>query len=45
MKLQIFIIKKISNVDSYHTDLAVISLDSALTKDDSYCLQVFFKRV
>ena len=37
--------KKISNVDSYHTDLAVISLDSALKKDDSYYLQVFFKRV
>ena len=45
MKLQIFIIKKIANVVSCHTDLAVISLDSALKKDDSYCLQVFFKRV
>ena len=41
MKLQIFMIKKIPKVDSYHNCLAVISLDSALKKDDSYYLQVF----
>ena len=42
-KLQIFIIKKNSNVDFIHTCSAVISLDSALKKDDNYCLQVFLK--
>ena len=35
--------KKISKVDSYHTCLAVISLDSALKKEDNYYLQVFLK--
>ena len=40
MKLQIK--KKIPKVDSNHTCLAVISLDSVLKKDDYY-LQVFLK--
>ena len=35
--------KEIPKVGSNHTCLAVISLDSALTKDDSYYLQVFLK--
>ena len=35
--------KKIPKLDSNHTCLAVISLDSALKKDDSYYLQVFLK--
>ena len=43
MKLQIFMIKTIPQVDSYHNCLTVISLDSALKKDDSYYLQVFLK--
>ena len=33
--------KKISKVDSNHSCLAVISLDSTLRKDDNYYLQVF----
>ena len=43
MKLQIFMIKKIPKVDSSHSFLAVISLDSALKKDDNYYLQMFLK--
>ena len=35
--------KKLPMVDSSHTCLAVIILDSALKKDDSYCPQVFLK--
>ena len=35
--------KEISKVDSNLTCLAVISLDSALSKDGSYYLQVFLK--
>ena len=35
--------KRISKVDSNHTCLAVISLDSALKKDDNYYWQVFLK--
>ena len=35
--------KKITKLNSNHTCLAVISLDSALKKDDSYYLQVFLK--
>ena len=35
--------KRIPKVDSNYTCLAVISLDSALKKDDSYYLQVFLK--
>ena len=35
--------KKIPKVDSNHTCLAVISLDSALKKDGRYYLQVFLK--
>ena len=35
--------KKIPRLDSNHTCLAVISLDSALKKDDNYYLQVFLK--
>ena len=31
-------------MDSNHTCLAVISLDSALKKDENYYLQVFFKK-
>ena len=36
--------KKIPKLDSNHTCLAVISLDSALKKDDNYYLQVFSKQ-
>ena len=43
MKLQIVLIKEIPKVDFSHTYLALISLDSALKKDDSYYLQVFLK--
>ena len=46
MKLQIFTIRlvfTIFNVDSNHTCLAVISLDSALKKNKCYCPQVFLK--
>ena len=35
--------KEIPKVDSDHTCLAVISLDSALKKDDNYYSQVFLK--
>ena len=35
--------KKFTKSNSNHTCLAVISLDSALKKDDSYYLQVFLK--
>ena len=42
MKLQIFTIKK-PKLDSNHACLAVISLDSALKKDDNYYPQVFVK--
>ena len=35
--------KKIPKADSNDTCLAVISLDSALKKDENYYLQVFFK--
>ena len=37
--------KEIPKVDSNHTCLAVISLDSALKKDDNYYPQGLFKRV
>ena len=43
VKLQIFMIKKIPKVDSNHTCLAVIRLDSALKKDENYYPQVFLK--
>ena len=36
MKLQVFMIKGNPKVDSNHTCLAVISLDSALKKDAIY---------
>ena len=36
--------KEIPKNDSNHTCLAVISLDSALKKDENYYLQVFFKK-
>ena len=40
MKLQIFTMKKL---ESNHTCLAVISLDSTLKKNGNCCLQVFLK--
>ena len=43
MKLQIFT-KKIPKVDSNHTCLAVITLDSALKKNDNYYPEVFLKK-
>ena len=43
IKLQIFTIQKMSNLDSNHTCLAVISMDFALKKRDSYYPQVFLK--
>ena len=42
IKFQVFN-KEIPMVDSNHTCLAVISLDSALKKDDNYYPQVFLK--
>ena len=41
MNLHIFFDKEILKVDSNLTCLGVISLDSALKKDDSYYPQVF----
>ena len=35
--------QKISKVDSNHTCLAVVSLNSTLKKDDNYYPQVFLK--
>ena len=35
--------KEILKIDSNHTCLAVISLDSALNKDRNYYLQAFLK--
>ena len=43
MKLQIFTTKKFEGRDPNHTYLTVISLDSALKKDDNYCPQVLLK--
>ena len=43
IKLQIFMIKKIPKVDSSHTCLAVISLDSSLKKDENYYPQFFLE--
>ena len=36
--------KKLPKLDSNHTCLAVISLDSALNKDGNYYLEVSFKK-
>ena len=36
--------KKFPKIESSHTCLAVISLDSALKKDDNYCRQLFLKQ-
>ena len=43
IKLQIFKIKKIPKVDSIHTYLAVISLDSTLNKDGNHYPHMFPK--
>ena len=43
MKLQIFMTKKNPKVDSSHTCLEVVSLNSAVRKDDIYYLQGFLK--
>ena len=43
VKLQIFMIKKISKIDSNYTFLAVINLDSTIKKAENYFLQVFLK--
>ena len=43
MKISDFNDKIIHKVDSNHTCLAVISLDSALKKDENYDPQVFLK--
>ena len=43
VKLQIFMIKNISKIDSNHTFLAVINLDSTIKKVENYFLQVFLK--
>ena len=39
-----FYTKEIPKVDSNHTCLATISLDSALKKDENYYPQVFLKQ-
>ena len=36
--------KKNSKLDSNHTCLAVVSLESAFKRDDNYCPQVFLKK-
>ena len=43
MKLQIFTMQKMSKLDSNHTCLAAISMDSARKKYDSYYPQLFLK--
>ena len=43
MKLQFLMIKKFPKVDSNHTCLAVISLESNLNKDGNYYLQGFLR--
>ena len=43
MKLQTFYDKKFPKVNSNHSCLAVINLDSALKKDENCYLQVFLK--
>ena len=43
MKLQIFTTKKFEGRDPNHTYLTVISLGSALKKDDNHCPQVLLK--
>ena len=43
IKLQILMIKKNFKVDSSHTCLAVITLDSAFKKDNNYYPHVFLK--
>ena len=43
MKLQIFTMQKMSKLDSNHTCLPVISMDSARRKHDSYYPQLFLK--
>ena len=40
-----FYSKKVLRIDSNHTCLAVIMLDSALKKDDNYYPQVFLKDI
>ena len=45
MKLQILMIKKFGKVDSDHVCLAIISLNSALKKDEYYYQQVFLKKI
>ena len=42
-KVTDFCDKEILKVDSNHTCLAVICLDSVLNKDGSYCPEVFLK--
>ena len=44
-KLQIFMVKEFPKMDSNHTCLAVISLDSALKKDENYYPQVLLKQI
>ena len=43
MKLQIFTMQKMSKLDSNHSCLTVISMDSACKKYDSYYPQLFLK--
>ena len=43
IKVTDFYLKKIPKLDSNHTFLVVISLDSALKINDNYYSQVFFK--
>ena len=43
INLQVFFDKEILKVDSNHSFLAVISLDSAFEKGANYYLQVLFK--
>ena len=43
MKLQIFTIKEISEVESNHTCSAVTTLDSALKKNDNHYPKVLLK--
>ena len=42
---EVFYDKKVTKMDSNHTCLTVISLDSAFKKDENYFPQVFLKRL
>ena len=44
MKLQVFMIKKITKEETNHTCLAVINLDSALKKDENHNHKIHWEK-